>query len=349
LIDAGPALWLPPKPAIIIQKEVPEVRLNVNNEDVGHSLPKDYLALPSGLRWTVPTHEIIKALPEPYRLLSDDLILAILGGWPGPLMAGGIKTSWLFTANGTLTIPGDWNKADNAIHGVGRGGNGSIGIESDVFPGTYYAGAGGGGGAWALILNRIYAVANQLAVTIAISSGDTSVGSDLVAKSGSNAGGVSGGASSGGQGGQASASTGDQKNDGGNGFGVSGRSTDREGGGAGGAGGPNGAGAPGSIPTGGDGDNSLGGDSGDIGIRPAGDGVDGPSGGWRPNDVVNIGSGGGGSGGGITAALRNGQQGGRFGGGGGGGGAGVSGGFPNIGSAGAGYQGAVLAINNPSL
>ena len=351
MIDAA-AIWLPPKPAIIIQREIPELRLVVDDEDAGHMVPADFRAMPWALRQTVPVHELRKMLPEPYRLLGHGLILSLLGGLPGPMMAGGVKYAWLFTSNGTMTIPGDWNRDDNAWHAVGKGGNGRQAQESTLVPNTYFGGGGGGGGSWAGNYNRVYAFGQQLAVTV---SSDVSIASDLIAKAGGDGGALSGGTSSGGQGGQASASTGDFKNNGGNGLTVSGSASTRIGGGAGGAGGPNGAGVNGATGGGGRGDAGQGGFAGQFGE----DGYPGwgefffnapftvP--GWNPGHPVNVGSGGGGGpGSDNTPAERPGGDGGLYGAGGGGGGGGAFG-SPEIGSGGTGAQGCALVVNNPSL
>lgn len=351
MIDASPAIWLPSKPAIIRPHETVELRLHVNNADAGHSLPRDFLALPPVLRQAVSAVELRKLLPEPYRLLPDSMLLSMLGGLPGPLMAGGIKVGWLYVTDDTFTVPSDWNKDDNIIHALGAGGNGRPTTQNGIFPNEYYGGPGGGGSAWAALVNLVAAIGDQFAADVGTAATqDTSFGSSalLLAQGGANGGNISGGSGTGGQGGQASTSVGTLKSNGGDGGSLSGSGTTCAGRAGGGAGGPHGDGGDGGT-TGGGGDAGFGGVPDPQADGDGGDGIDGPAGGFNPGAPVNAGSGAGGAWGvqGTSDSI-NGKNGGRYGAGGGGAGADFVP-FFTRGAAGSFSQGCVLVVNNPSL
>jgi hypothetical protein len=364
-------------PAVIETRPVLDLALYVNGENCGPCLPGDFLSLPAVLRATVAVADLLPWLPEPYRLLPDhmlaDVLYAAMPGLPGPLMAGGAKKAWLYTASGQFVFPGSWNKRDNIIHGLGPGGWGRGGFISGL--GERYTGGGGGGAAWAANVNREYASGFIADLQVGepgatINSAGTATWFEgtgvLLAAAGGNTPAVSGGVANGGTGGQLSSSVGDFRSSGGNGSnGTSLGSNEFSVGhaaAAGVAGGPNGNGEAATVPNGGRADAGFGGAAGGVGPNdgdnlPGGDGVDGPAGGFNPKKKINAGPGGGGCGGlSLTVAgfqrptsARNGKTGGQYGGGGGGGCVDLNQVNQTVlGSGAAGRQGCVFLINNAS-
>jgi hypothetical protein len=357
-LDLPPPIWLPPAPAIIRARPVTPFRFIINDgkeQDCGPCLPRDLAAMPRTLRATVAARDIRPYLPEPYRRLSDGLIASLvanIGGLPGVLMAGGIKTAWLYTASGTFSAPGYWNSTDNIIHALGAGGNGQAPTLSGLVPGNYYGGAGGGGAAWAALVNAVLTLFNTYTATVGTGHGDSSWFDSiatLLAVGGGDGGAVSGGSAPGGSGGDKASCVGNLKNSGGDGGGINSLGIIITGAHGGAAAGPHGDGA-----SNGDGDAGFGGRNGDFGgfnQFDGQDGVDGPAGGWNAGSTPNAGSGGGGGRGTGTSgsgADPNGHNGGRY--GAGSGGAGVTADpFTHIGVPGVFAPGCLLLINNASL
>jgi hypothetical protein len=356
-IDVPPPIWMPARPAIIRPAEATRFRLVVNDgkeRDCGACLPRDLAAMPAALRALVPPDEIRPWLPEPFRKLSDGMILSLvanIGGLPGVLMAGGVRTAWLYLATSTFPAPGDWNSGDNAIHAIGAGGNGRDPTESSLNPGQYYGGAGGGGAAWAGLVNAVLTVFQtyslSVATTVSASTWFDST-SRLLAVGGSSGGSISGGSGSGGAAGDKASCVGNGKSSGTAGQGVSGFNLVISGGNGGNAGGPMGDASATFADAG------YGGRIGDFSgfLQQAGqDGIYGPGGGWNAGYSPNVGSGGGagkGTGTSGSGADPNGHKGGKY--GGGGSGAGVTADpFQRLGVGGSFEQGCLLAINNTSL
>jgi hypothetical protein len=329
-------------PAIIVPRPETAFRLYVNGEDCGPCLPRDFRAMPRETRLLVNPRDLHFWLPEPYRKLSAEMLASVLmgnlPGLPGAIMAGAVRSSYLYTASDTFFVSADWNPVDNIVHGVGRGGKGGASV-FDQLTLTNYAGGGGGGAAYANKLNVPGRYGDQYGVIVATTSGDTSFnGTDyLLAKSGSDGGTLSGGTASGGSPGAKGSCIGDSRSSG-----SSGQSVGAQTGGVGGAaGGPHGD-ADAALGYGGVADADYGGFTGtnpdwDVnwvaalqsGVYPNADGS-----GWNPNvtNIPNAGSGGGGS-------SQN--DGGLY----GGGGSGANG----PGTAGNGAIGCVLIVNNRSL
>jgi hypothetical protein len=317
------AFDLPP-PAIVQARPVVPFALHVNGEDAAR-LPDDLMAMPVALRALVKPSEVRPYLPDEYRRLSDAWLVGLLGnigGLPGVIMAGGIKTAWLYTADGTFEVPGDWNKNDNRLHSVGRGGNGGQSEVLDAIESTA-GGAGGGGAGYASKINAVLTPRSLHSLTIALTSGDTwfSATDYLLAKSGTNANFESGGA-----GGNKASCVGDVRSSGGNGISTStGFRRNTSGGSGGGAGGPDG-----------DGTN----EASFIGGFPNG-GIDAD---WDEK-VPGVRSGHGGNAGFSDPTL--GSPGDQYGGGGGGPGASWS--PPQAFSGAPGFQGCILILNNVSI
>ena len=159
-------------------------------------------------------------------------------------------------ANGTWTVPSDWNNASNSIECIGGGGS----TYYDSGSGGYAGGQGGGGGAYSRIdnfnLTPGQTIRYQVGYTVGngpfgydtwfstTSSAPTSTSQGVLAQSG----GIDRSGSTSGSGGLASNSIGTVKYDGGSGLGGTGS-------GGGGAGGPNGAGGAGTLSGGGLADN----------------------------------------------------------------------------------------------
>lgn len=185
-------------------------------------------------------------MPEAYRRLSPALLRSLicsLPGFPGPIWAGGTKSSFLFTASDTFFVTADWNPADNISHGVGSGGKGATSVLFTAPPPIGNGGGGGSGAAYANKLNMPGIFGDQFQVIVGTSGGDTSLNAtDMLAVGGNNGSGPSGGTSNGGIGGQASACIGDFRSSGADGGTVSGVSGSQPGGDGGGAGGPHGDG-----------------------------------------------------------------------------------------------------------
>lgn len=245
-----PPVWVPPKLAIIAVRPVLAVNLRINGEDACARLPRDLLAMPRSMRALVRPSEIRPYLPREYRRLPSGLLGALLGnvgGLPGVVMAGGVKTADIFTETGTFTVPGSWNKNDNAIHALGKGGDGADAVDYTFIGGTA-GGGGGGGGAWAWLENADLTLNEDYTVTVAVSSGDTwfSATDELLAKSGATASSEAAAA-----GGSSASCVGDLAYSGGSGEnGQSASASNRRGGYGGGAAGPDGAGStPGSNGT----------------------------------------------------------------------------------------------------
>jgi hypothetical protein len=352
-----PPLWTPAKPAIIRPAELTQFRFVVNDGkewDCGACLPRDFAAMPPLLRALIAPDEIRGFLPEPYRRLSDDMIrslVANLGGLPGVLMAGGVRTSWLYIATSTFSVPGDFNNEDNCIQGVGAGGNGQPPTASSFFTGEYYGGSGAGGGAWAALDNAVLVAFTTYTVHVGETSGDWSwfdSTTRLLAVAGANGNALSGGTAAGGAGGDKTSCIGNRKSSGLSGGSTSAHGITCTGGYGGSAGGPNG------DATSLYGDAGYGGRSGDqVGFNQfdGQDGIYGPGGGWRPNETPNAGSGGGGGRGTGTSgsgADPYGHNGGKYGGGGGGGGV-TADPFSRVGTGGSFAPGCVLITNNSSL
>ena len=128
--------------------------LHVNGEDAAR-LPDDLMSMPAALRALVRPSEVRPYLPAEYRRLPSGLIVSLLGnigGLPGVVMAGGIKSAYLYTADDTFATPGDWNKNDNRIHALGMGGDGADAVDY-----TFIGGTAGAPGQW-----RRVGVAGQL-------------------------------------------------------------------------------------------------------------------------------------------------------------------------------------------
>lgn len=228
------------------------------------------------------------------------------------------STFLLFHSGTTITLPADWNTANNTIHAIGAGAGGGTGGSG---------GGGGGGGAWSSITNA--SCAASTVQNISTFTGDmwmridggsgapASVAQGVLAKAGAVGVCVTGGA-----GGLASGCIGNAKNNGGTGGSSAACLTcGSGGGGGGGAGGPNAAGKNGlSIPgrclgntaAGGQGDGTFGGAGGTISGCPPTP-LNGQPGTEWPTSPTASGSGGGGLG---SATATNG---GLYGGGGGGG------------------------------
>jgi hypothetical protein len=333
-------------PAIIHVRPLLDLQLAINGERLtGRALPRDFLELPKALRRAVPPDALRGYLPAEYRRLSDGMLATLLygniGGLPGVVMAGGGKLATLFTETGIFRVPGDWNKRDNIVQGVGRGGTGHGPTASALVDDAFYGGTGGGGSVWAALVNKDFTIGLDLGVTIATTSGNTSISTgELVAASGANGGSISGGDGSGGAGGSVANSTGDQKFAGFKGGDIHGAQSFQAAGADGGAcAGPHGDGAANGV-----------GDAGFGGKANGGDGTAGASGGWNAGGKVNAGSGGGGFGGPSTNNPPNGTPGGDYGAGGGGGGVFLRPvGGPLMGSGAAGATGCMLFINNASL
>jgi hypothetical protein len=162
-------------------------------------------------------------------------------------MGGATRKAYLYTADGTFVVPGTWNKRDNIIHAIGRGGNGRAGVAFALIDQTaYVGGGGGGGGAWAALVNAVltFGLSLDVSVTSSVFFGNSGL---LLADNGQNAPSISGGSASGGDGGAVLDSVGDLVNAGGNGASRSQALSPTAGGGGGGAGGPNGTGGNGSA------------------------------------------------------------------------------------------------------
>ncbi len=342
-------------PAIIIPRPVIPFQFFLNGDDCGPCVPRDYAELPKALRWSVPVAEVRPYLPEAYRRLSDGMLgslLANFGGLPGVIMAGGVKTAWLYTTSDTFRVPANWNKNDNIIHALGAGGAGQFTTLPPVTIIDNFGGTGGGGSAWAALVDAVLTRADLLTVTVATSAQGDSwfiANNQLFAEGGSNGGQISGGSGNGGQGGSTANCFGNLSSNGGDGGDISSGGTGaRKGASGGGAGGPNGDGES-AVVEGGAGDAGEGGQGGgyafggDI-IADGDDGVLGPSGGFNPGHTPNAGSGGGGNAGQTVTAL-DGGNGGDY--GAGSGGAGYDGG--TSGTPGTPGMGCVLIINNASV
>jgi hypothetical protein len=332
---------LHPPPAIIVPRAVTPFRFFVDGEDCGPCVPADFAAMPRAARLLVRPDELKFWLPEPYRRLSAGMLASVLmanlPGLPGAIMAGAVRSSYLFTKSANFTVPADWTPVDNIVHGIGRGGNGGASVFGQITQ-INYGGGGGGGAGYANKQNVPGVYGDQYDVTVARTSGDTSFnGTDyLLAKSGSDGGTLSGGTAAGGSPGAKGSCVGDFRSSG-----SSGQSVGAQTGGMGGAtGGPHGdADAP--LGYGGIADNDYGGFGGtdwDVDhndpFYPNADGS-----GWNPNvtGIPNAGSGGG-----ATGGTQN--DGGLY----GGGAAGANGGT-GPGTPGNGAFGCVLVVNNASL
>jgi hypothetical protein len=243
----------------------------------------------------------------------------------------------------SVTLPADFNPADNLIEGWGAG-SGGAGSFTDG-QGNYWSGAGGGAGAYAAQPNVALSPGSNLAISIgaggigsppnvdgATDGGDTIIGDPtapyVVAKGAARAhgGSVEGGFVAGapGKGGQASQCVGSVTYSGGDGAASPGSA-------AGAAAGPNGDGSIGVV--GGHADNGLGGENG------GGPGAPGAPGTERTDTTTGITAGSGGGG------ARQAGPGGKLGGGGGGAKAGNdAGGNPG----GSGAQGLVAISWNPA-
>lgn len=185
------------------------------------------------------------------------------------------------TTGTTLTLPANWNPAQNAVVAIGEGGNGGTGG---------FGNGGGGGGAFAEIFNLSDAAGTSESITLG--SGGTGTDTQfknsgtLLAKHGTNASGQTGGT-----GGTSGSSVGTVKFTGGAGA----ASSNLFGGGGGGAAGPSGVGAAGaysglSPTTGGGGGGANGGSAGSVGTGGAGPGGAGPGSGGDGGAYLNPGS-----------------------------------------------------------
>ena len=192
-------------------------------------------------------------------------------------------------SNQTYTSPSDWNNSNNSIEVLGGGATGALSIGTDRHA------TGGGGGAYAKILNFTFATPGTTTATYRVGAGGTGLSNSSSANTAGNDGGATwfnsstdpgagtdnskagaqpglGGASlagnnSGGAGGVGTSGWGQTRYSGGNGGNLTGASG-RGGSGGGGAGGPNGAGLNGgdssstvddTVTSGGNADNGSGG------------------------------------------------------------------------------------------
>lgn len=164
---------------------------------------------------------------------------AIVNGQGSYFLVGPTTITIYLTSSQTFTIPADWTDT-NTIEAIGAGGNGAAGkAQSSGSNG----GAGGGGGEYRKATN-LTALTGNIAVIIGAggSQTDTSFGTHLIAKSGTNAiGQLQGFGGSGGSGGTGNAGAAGS---------TMGGANEIVGGGGGGAGGPSGVGKAGPAVTG---------------------------------------------------------------------------------------------------